>query len=106
MYVDEILAGGRAPMAEQHWFHMRESERLFQQRIVIEVELTHRQVVGGSPVGVHPRQEFGRKGVFRHTPTFHPAHGRGRCPTAQSEVSVIGTFTSPLEPHCSWMPPL
>ena len=56
--VDEVLAGGRAPMSQQHVLHIREPQRTLQQGIVIEIDLADRQIVGGAPVGVHLAEQF------------------------------------------------
>jgi hypothetical protein len=53
---------GRTPVAQQPRLDVFDGERLAQQRIVEQVDLAHRQVVGGAPPGVDAR-EFG----FRHT---------------------------------------
>jgi len=37
--INEILARCRTPVPDHKRFHMRQFERLFQQRIVVEVEL-------------------------------------------------------------------
>ena len=66
VHVDEILPGGRAPMAEQHVLHIRERQRPLEQWIVEEKDLAHRQVVGGAPVGVHVVEQFRSKGVGGH----------------------------------------
>ena len=66
MHVDEVLAGCRAPVPDHQRLHVRELQRLPEQRIVIEIDLTDRQVVGGTPVTVHPLQQFGRESVGCH----------------------------------------
>jgi len=65
MYVDEVLPGGRAPVPQQHVLDVRQGQRPLQQRIVIEINLSDRQIVGGAPVSVHLVQHFRSKG-FRH----------------------------------------
>ena len=59
MDVNEVLTGCRTPMPEQHRLHVRKCQRLFQQRIVVQINLADRQVVRGPPVGVHLAQKFG-----------------------------------------------
>ena len=54
VHVDEVLPGRRAPVPQQHVLHVRERQRPLQQRIVVEIDLADRQIVGGAPVGVHP----------------------------------------------------
>ena len=50
--VDEIEAGRRAPVPEQPRLDVLLDQRLAQQRIVEQIDLADRQVVGGAPVGV------------------------------------------------------
>ena len=50
--VDEVQPGRGAPVAEQARLDVLERQRLAQQRVVQEVDLPDRQVVGGAPVGV------------------------------------------------------
>ena len=52
VHVDEVQARRRAPVPEQARLDVLERERLLQQRIVVEVDLSDRQVVGGAPVRV------------------------------------------------------
>src|SRR5664279_2055130 len=53
MRVDEVLAWGRAPMAQQHVLHIRKFERPLQQGIGKEIDLADREVVRGPPVGIY-----------------------------------------------------
>ena len=88
MHVDEVLAGRRAPMAEQPRLDVLRLERLPQQRVVEQIDLADRQVVRGAPVRVHARQEIGvdRGGLVngevcvRHTRSsfLHLWESRGR----------------------------
>ena len=50
--VDEVQPGRRAPVPEQPRLDVLDLQRLAQQRIVEQVDLSDRQVVGGAPVGV------------------------------------------------------
>jgi hypothetical protein len=70
--INEILPGRRAPMSEQHVLHIRECQRSLQQRVVVEIDLSNGQVIGGSPVGVDLLKQFCRKSVCLHgvIPTF------------------------------------
>src|SRR5208283_2144359 len=52
VHVDKILSRCRTPMAEQPWLDLLWLERLPQQRIVIEINLADRQIIGRSPVGI------------------------------------------------------
>ena len=58
VHVDEVLPGRRAPVSEQHVLHIRERQRPLQQRIVVEIDLADREIVGGAPVGVHLVEQF------------------------------------------------
>ena len=59
MNAEHVQAGRRTPMAEQPWLDVFALERFVQERVVEEVDLTDRQVIGGSPVGVHLPQFVG-----------------------------------------------
>ncbi len=50
--VNEVLAGRGAPVSQQHVLHVRERQWPLQQRVVVKIDLTDRQVIGGPPVGV------------------------------------------------------
>ncbi len=63
VHVDEVLARRRAPVPDHQGLHVRQLQRLPKQRIVVEVNLADRQVVGGPPVGVHLLQQIGRQGI-------------------------------------------
>ena len=52
----KLMPGRGAEMPQQPGLHMGVGERLAQQRVVEQVDLPHRQVVGGAPPGVHARQ--------------------------------------------------
>ena len=54
--VDEVQPGRRAPVAEQARLDVLDRKRLRQQRIVEQINLSHRQIVGGAPVGVETRR--------------------------------------------------
>ena len=51
--VDEVEAGCGAPVAEQPGLDVLRFQRLLQERIVVEVDLPDRQIVGRAPVRVH-----------------------------------------------------
>jgi hypothetical protein len=57
--VDEVQPRRRAPVAEQARLDAVDLERPLQQRVVVEVDLADRQVVGGAPVGVHLAAQVG-----------------------------------------------
>ncbi|MNT21021.1 hypothetical protein D3C72_1563440 [compost metagenome] len=69
MGIDEIEARRGAPVSQEPRFDMLRLQRLAQQRIVEEVYLPHRYVIGGAPVAIDERQLIGPKGVF--TSWFH-----------------------------------
>jgi hypothetical protein len=61
--VDEVLARGRAPVPDDKLFNVGQLQRFFQQRIVVEIDLADREVIGRAPVGVHFSQEVrGKRG--------------------------------------------
>ncbi len=69
VYVNEVLPGGRAPVPQQHMLHIRQRQRPPQQRIVVEINLPDREIVGGAPVGVDLAEQlrgegFGLHGLF------------------------------------------
>ena len=53
MDIEKVQPRGRAPMPQQTRLDVFEPERGFEQRIVLQIDLPDRQVVGGAPVGVH-----------------------------------------------------
>src|SRR5580704_18643833 len=70
--VNEVEARRRAPMSEKAWLDVLLLERLTQQWIVEQVNLTDRQIVGGAPVSVDERA-FGfrqRASGFRRASLF------------------------------------
>jgi hypothetical protein len=73
VHINEVLAGRRAPVSQQHVLHIRERQRLLQQRIVVKVNLPDRKVVRGPPISVHLLQQIGRQRfvLFILLPRFH-----------------------------------
>jgi len=59
MHINEVLAWCRAPVTHDQRLHVRQLERHLQERVVVEIDLSHGQVVGGPPVGVHLPQQIG-----------------------------------------------
>ena len=59
--VDEVQPRRGAPVAQQPRLDVLGLQRLLQQRVVVEVDLADRQIVGRPPVGVHLAQQFGGK---------------------------------------------
>ena len=70
VHVDEVLPRRRAPVSQQHVLHVRERQRPLQQRIVVEIDLADRQVVGGAPVGVHLVEQVRRECAGVHRPSM------------------------------------
>ena len=63
MHIDKILARSRAPVPHDQRLHVRHLQRPFQQRIIVEIYLANRQIVGGAPVRIHPMHKFRSKGA-------------------------------------------
>ena len=61
MNVDEILSRRSSPVPEQPWFDLFRFERLPQQGIFEEIDLTDAQIIRGAPVAVHLVEHFGRQ---------------------------------------------
>ena len=83
MRVDQVQPRGRAPVAEQPRLDVLERQALAQQRVVEQIDLAYREVVGGAPVCVHsgelgraqrPLDAGGRRGRLRRR--FRGGHGR------------------------------
>src|SRR5579884_1474240 len=51
--VDKVQTWRRSPVTEETGFDVLFLQRLFEERIVQQIDLAHRKVVGGSPVGVY-----------------------------------------------------
>ena len=68
VHVEEVQSRRRPPVAEQARLDVLFRQRLFQQRVVVHIDLPDRQVVRRPPVGVHEFQFFLRQstchGVF------------------------------------------
>ena len=66
--VEEVEPGRRAPVAEQPRLDVLERQRLAQQRVVEQVDLADREVVGGAPPGVDaPQLVVGERGGHGRT---------------------------------------
>src|SRR6202050_4445692 len=61
MNVNKILSRRSSPVSEQPWFDLFGLERLSQQGILEEIDLTDAQIIRGSPVAVHLAEHFGRQ---------------------------------------------
>jgi hypothetical protein len=90
VHVDEVLPGRRAPMADHQRLHVRERQRLAQQRVVVEVDLADGDVVGGAPVRVHARQQVGRERLVWGQQVILHSSARPNQPAA--EVALRGAF--------------
>jgi hypothetical protein len=66
VHVDKIQARRGAPVSQQARLDVFQLQGLFQQRIVVEINLAHRQIVGGAPVGIHLAEHFRGKGLGLH----------------------------------------
>ncbi len=65
VHVGEILARRGAPMTDHQRLDVRQLQRLLEQRIVIEIDLSHGHIIGGAPIGIDPAQVVGGQiGVF------------------------------------------
>ena len=128
VHIEEVQSGGGAPMAEQPRLDVAPLERCFEQRIVLEIDLADRQVIGGAPIGIHLLEQFGRKrvrhgGLRTRRPSQNQSwrgkvqltvgaarrHGTGRelryLPAAGavpvwSRVNASPQFPDPPEPAC------
>src|SRR5215472_15373566 len=63
--VDEVEARRGSPVAEEPRLDVVFRERLLQQRVVVEIDLADRKVVGGAPVRVYQGRFLVRKRI-RH----------------------------------------
>src|SRR5580658_8537143 len=66
VHVDEVLPRRRAPVSEQHVLYVRQNERALQQWVVVKINLAYRQIVRGTPVGVHSTKQVGRERGYLH----------------------------------------
>ena len=73
--VDQVEAGGGAPVAEQPRLDVLCFQRHAQQRVVEQIDLSDRKVVGGAPVGVHPARA-GTVGLVTGPPASREPRGR------------------------------
>ncbi len=58
MGVDEVQPRRRAPVAEQTRLDVLGPQRLAQQRVVEEIDLADREVIGGPPVAIEETSKF------------------------------------------------
>ena len=64
VHIDEVLARRGAPVPDHQRLHVCELQRSLQQRIIVEINLADRQIVGGAPVGVDALKQFGSKSRY------------------------------------------
>ena len=64
--IDEVQTRRRSPVAEKPRLDVLLGESLFQQRVVVEIDLPHRQVIGRPPIRIHQSQFLVRKRVRHH----------------------------------------
>jgi hypothetical protein len=87
-------------MPHHEWLDVRQRERFSQQWVVTEVELPHRQVVGGSPVSVDLVEQIkGQRagshdrvtatGCVQGAVVCHPSTGLGDVVTASSVAPAM-----------------
>ena len=60
---EHVQARRRAPVAEQPRLDVLPLERLLQERIVEQVDLADRQIIGGPPVGIDEREFLVESGL-------------------------------------------
>jgi hypothetical protein len=63
MHIDKVLSWRRPPVSQQHVFHVRERQRPLQQRVVVQINLTDRQIVGDAPIGIQLVEQFRSESV-------------------------------------------
>ena len=68
VHVDKVQSGRCSPVSEQPGFDMLKLQGFAQQRVVFQVDLPDRQIVGGAPPRVHLVQQVCRQGLH-HTST-------------------------------------
>ena len=51
--IDEVLSGDGSPVADRMKLHIGRLDRALQQRIVLQVQLSHGDEIGGAPEGIH-----------------------------------------------------
>jgi hypothetical protein len=64
--IDEVQAGRGAPVPEEPRLDVLLRERLLEQRVVVEIDLADRQVVGGAPVRIDEREFLVRERASHH----------------------------------------
>src|SRR5206468_10882117 len=98
--VDEIESRCGAPVTEQPRFDVRQLERLLQQRIVVEINLSDREVVRRAPPGIQLARRFWSL-CFHDAIRFHFAprprmRQTERAIISSSSVRMMRTLTRPV----------
>ncbi len=87
--VNEVLPGRGTPVAQQSRLDVFELQGLAQERVVVQVDLADRDIVGGTPVGIHLaeqiRGEGSRGGIIGRL--CRPA---ARGPSLQNRLHRVG----------------
>ena len=65
VHVDEVQPWSRTPVSQQTRLDVLEFQRLTQQRIGVEVNLSDREIIRSAPVSIHLAQLFQGKGLCR-----------------------------------------
>ena len=65
VHVDETEPGRGAPVSQQPRLDVLHLQRIAQQRVLAQINLSNRQVVSGAPVAVHFVEQLGRERLFR-----------------------------------------
>jgi hypothetical protein len=67
MNIDEVQSRRRAPVTQQSRFDVISLERFFQKRVVIELDLTDRQIIRGVPIRVDFFKQLWCERFFRNS---------------------------------------
>jgi hypothetical protein len=103
---DEVEAGGGPPVAEQTGLDVLDRDRLLEQRVLVQVNLSHGEIVGRAPPRVDLPQDFGRERTFRHEAPPSTARGDlvtggrrglGSSPLRRLHISTGTRRSSPVQ---------
>src|SRR5690349_20590923 len=64
--VDEAMARRSTPVAEEARLDVLGGERLAQERVLTEVDLSNREIVGCAPVALYAARQLGGERALRH----------------------------------------
>ena len=101
---EHVQARRRAPVAEQPRLDVLALQRLLQERVVEQVDLADRQVVGGPPVGVHLAELVRREAVPPGSASSRGVVPRGgwssaSCPSIGSVTGIAAVVRSRRPPR-------